>query len=122
MALVMCGGDDGQHDLIAQLRRRCVNFLGQLALEGAADVHGDAEVLGATEFHQAGGAVGAVAKLLCRCEDPGPRRLARAWRTTEHDGDQRRGDTGRVGDLTNGGRLLPCRQLGHQRYVRSGMS
>src|SRR5205807_4233993 len=78
MALVMCGGDDGQHDLIAQLRRRCVNFLGQLALEGAADVHGDAEVLGATEFHQAGGAVGAVAKLLCRCEDPGPRRLARA--------------------------------------------
>jgi predicted dehydrogenase len=41
-ALVVRGGDQGRHDLVTGLSRRCLDVLYQLGLEGAADVHGDA--------------------------------------------------------------------------------
>jgi hypothetical protein len=88
--LVVRGGDQGRHDLVAGLGRGSLDVLGQLGLERVADVDGDAQVLGTAELHQARGAVGTVADLLGRRQHTGPGRLARARRAAQHDGDQRR--------------------------------
>ncbi len=96
-------GDRTQHDLVAVAVRGRLDRLDHVAVKGVAHPHRDAQMLGAAQLEQAGGAVGAIAEALGRREDPRPGALTRPGHSPEHDRDQRLRDPGSLGHVAHGG-------------------